>query len=388
MVLVVDECQHLASLEPDFFAEWAKTWETLQKKTKTLLIFIGSDGTALQSLLANPEAKRFFKRTERKELSNFSATTVKRLLKEWRPDCLPEDWLTLLFLTGGVPHYVKAMLEAGATDAAAMLRFALTPDGLLMREGERMLRDEFRDDCAVYFETLARIASGLTRRSDLLASFRERNIESQLYRLEHHFRLIRREEPLGGVATNRGYRFVLTDPFFVFWFRFIHLNRALLEQGNVERLIKKVVAELPDILFGTTLRNAWKDALLESGRYAEVGSWWDRRGEDAVDVVAVNGGKKEILFAEVRRKGSDWEEAELRRRAFRLWRRRRSSGCTRRDSRVSFRKICRPDEEVGRRKRWAGVDFGLRFWGEPGTAVALGKANVAVVRVLGTAWPL
>lgn len=208
------------------------------------------------------------------------------------------------------------MLEAGATDAAAMLRFALTPDGLLMREGERMLRDEFRDDCAVYFETLARIASGVTRRSDLLASFKERNVESQLYRLEHHFRLIRREEPLGGVANNRGYRFALTDPFLVFWFRFIHLNRALLEQGKEERLLEKTVAVLPDILYGTTLRNAWKDALRESGEYAEVGSWWDRRGENEIDVVAVNPTKKEILFGEVRRAPGSGDEGRLRSRAY------------------------------------------------------------------------
>lgn len=318
MVLFIDECQHLGTLEPDFFARWREDWEELRAKTKMLLLFAGSDGTALRSLLANPDAQRFFETTERRELSSFHATTVKRLLMERCPDCLSEDWLTLLFLTGGVPHYVKAMLEAGATDAAAMLRFALTPDGLLMREGERILRDEFRDDCAVYFETLARIASGLTRRSDLLASFKERNVESQLYKLEHHFRLIRREEPLGGVATNRGYRFALTDPFLVFWFRFIHLNRALLEKGEEKRLLQKAVAELPEILFGAPLRGAWKDAFRESGEYAEVGSWWDRRSENEIDVVAVNPTKKEILFAEVRREGSAWDEAELRARAFRF----------------------------------------------------------------------
>ena len=315
-VLFVDECQHLGTLEPDFFAEWEKTWETLQRKTKTLFVFIGSDGTALRSLLANPDAKRFFKTTERRELSCFRATTVKRLLREPRPDCLSEDWLTLFFLTGGVPHYVKAMLEAGATDAAAMLRFALQPDGLLMREGERILREEFRDDCAVYFEMLARIASGVTRRSDLIASFKERNVESQLYKLEHHFRLIRREEPLGGAANNRGYRFALTDPFFVFWFRCIHLNRALIEQGDEKRILEKSVAALPDILYGATLRRAWKDCLRESGEYVEVGSWWDRRGENEIDVAAVNPTEKTILFGEVRRGPDAWNEERLRLRAY------------------------------------------------------------------------
>lgn len=315
-VLFVDECQHLGTLGPEFFARWREDWEELRKKTKTLLIFAGSDGTALRSLLANLDAKRFFDMTERCDLSCFRSTTVKRLIREPRPDCLSEDWLTLLFLTGGVPHYVKAMLEAGATDAAAMLRFALTPDGLLMREGERILRDEFRDDCAVYFETLARIASGVTRRSDLLASFKERNAESQLYKLEHHFRLIRREEPPGGAANNRGFRFALTDPFLVFWFRSIHLNRALLEKGDEKRLLEKTVAVLSDTLYGTTLRNAWKDALCESGEYAEVGSWWDRRGENEIDVVAVNPTKKEILFGEVRREPGSGDDGRLRSRAY------------------------------------------------------------------------
>ena len=55
-----------------------------------------------------------------------------------------------------------------------------------------------------------------------------------------------------------------------------------------------------------------------SGRYAEVGSWGGRRGDDEIDIVAVNGDKREILFAEVRREGSDWKEAELRGRAFRF----------------------------------------------------------------------
>lgn len=314
-VLFVDECQNLGTIEPDFFARWRRNWAELRGNTKMLLIFVGSDGAALRSLLSNSDAELFFGNVDRLTLSPFSFGAMKRFLSERRSDSLPEDWLTMWFLTGGVPHYVETLLEAGALDADAMLRFALAPDGFFVREGEKILREEFCAESAVYFETLAAIAVGKGRRCDLAASLQKRSVGRRLCRLEHHFRLIRREEPLGGVANDQGCRFGLKDRFLIFWFGFVLPNRCLFERGNAERLVAKARALLPDLLFGPVLRDAWKETLLESGEYAEVGSWWDRRGENGVDVVATNPAGKVILFGEVKRDRGDGDEGRLRLRA-------------------------------------------------------------------------
>lgn len=38
----------------------------------------------------------------------------------------------------------------------------------------------------------------------------------------------------------------------------------------------------------------------ESGQWTKVGSWWDRKGENKIDLVAVNRQDKRLLIAEVK----------------------------------------------------------------------------------------
>ena len=57
---------------------------------------------------------------------------------------------------------------------------------------------------------------------------------------------------------------------------------------------------LPDFTGRNVLENWFRQELRETGVYSAVGSWWDRRGENEIDNVAVNPFDHEILFAEVK----------------------------------------------------------------------------------------
>ena len=63
------------------------------------------------------------------------------------------------------------------------------------------------------------------------------------------------------------------------------------------------------------MENYFNKQLLYSGNFNEVGSWWDRKGENEIDIVAVNPFDKEILFVEVKRNRSKYDEDTLRSRA-------------------------------------------------------------------------
>lgn len=315
MVLMIDEFQNLESLEPSFFGELQKYWDRRRKKTKMLLILTGSVATAMREITENINAPLYGRKDGQLILQPFSTATVKKILSDFNPDYTPEDLLTLHMIAGGVPKYIEEMMQSGRTDSASMLRAALTPSSYFITEGETLLRTEFKDDYALYFQILSNIASGKSKRSEILSSFEKNNVESQLYKLENYWRIIRREEPVGGAATNRGHRFVLTDPFLLFWFRYIYPNRSLIEFGKTRRLLERVNQTLPDFVGRHVLESYFKKQLWESGNFNEVGSWWDRKGENEIDIVAVNPFDKEILFVEVKRNRSKYDEDTLRSRA-------------------------------------------------------------------------
>ena len=40
---------------------------------------------------------------------------------------------------------------------------------------------------------------------------------------------------------------------------------------------------------------------MQSGQWTEVGTWWDKRGGNEIDLVAVNSLEKQLEFAEIKR---------------------------------------------------------------------------------------
>ena len=52
---------------------------------------------------------------------------------------------------------------------------------------------------------------------------------------------------------------------------------------------------------GRVLETYFQSKAMESGKYTEVGNWWDRSGENEVDLVAVNEQNHTGFIAEVKR---------------------------------------------------------------------------------------
>lgn len=56
-----------------------------------------------------------------------------------------------------------------------------------------------------------------------------------------------------------------------------------------------------ELFTGRTLELWFQTQAMESGHYTRVGNWWDRRGENELDLVAVNEFDHTGLIAEVKR---------------------------------------------------------------------------------------
>lgn len=50
----------------------------------------------------------------------------------------------------------------------------------------------------------------------------------------------------------------------------------------------------------------------EEGRYTRIGSWWDRKGDNEIDLVCENEFKGVLDFYEIKLSGERYDEARLR----------------------------------------------------------------------------
>ena len=55
----------------------------------------------------------------------------------------------------------------------------------------------------------------------------------------------------------------------------------------------------------------FKRVLMDSKAYTRIGSWWDRKGENEIDIVAENELNDEAVFIEVKRKEDNFDAIAL-----------------------------------------------------------------------------
>ena len=56
-----------------------------------------------------------------------------------------------------------------------------------------------------------------------------------------------------------------------------------------------------DTFSGHTLVQYFREKMMETGNFTRIGSWWDRNGENEIDIIAVDDLKSAIEFYEIKR---------------------------------------------------------------------------------------
>ena len=82
--------------------------------------------------------------------------------------------------------------------------------------------------------------------------------------------------------------------------RFICPYQSLIESGQL-KLLRANINTHYDQFSGKTLERYFQTLFMETGNYTQVGNWWDRKGENEIDIVAINEFTHEGIVAEVKR---------------------------------------------------------------------------------------
>lgn len=107
------------------------------------------------------------------------------------------------------------------------------------------------------------------------------------------------------------------DMFFRFWFRHVYRNQDYIELGRYEALRAKVSKDF-DAFCGFALERYFFWKFVEEAGYTRLGGWWDRKGENEIDLVCEDESANRLDVYEVKRDLARYDAQALRRKAERL----------------------------------------------------------------------
>lgn len=313
VTLFIDEFQDFRRVNPAVFSEMQDAWGRHERRARINLVVCGSVSTLLSKIFRDHKEPLYGRQTTMMTVRPFRTDVLRAILRDHKPSASNEDLLALWAFTGGVAKYVSLLMDARATDRGRMIREIVRENSFFLDEGRAVLVDEFGKDYGNYFSILTGIARGRTARNELEQALGTK-VGGYLTRLEEDYGVIVRRQPLLSRPAAKNLRYAIADEFFQFWFRFVERYGHLVEMRAFDEL-RRLVERDYETFSGLALERWFRERFIERGGLTRLGGWWDRRGENEIDIVAANETDRRATFCEVKRDASRISLPALREKA-------------------------------------------------------------------------
>jgi AAA+ ATPase superfamily predicted ATPase len=297
--LIIDEFQEFANINSSVFSDIQNIWDTHKDSSTINLVCCGSIYSMMKRIFENSKEPLFGRATAKLFINPFDLQVVKQILSDFYPDYKNEDLLAFYMITGGVAKYIEQLIVNKAFTKRKILDAIFKNGSFFLNEGKDVLIDEFGKDYGNYFSILSLIASGKTERGEIESTL-NMPVGGFLDRLEKEYNLIKRYRPFGSKEGSRNNKYKIEDNFLNFWFRFVYKYRSAVEIGNYDYL-REIVERDYETYSGLILEKYFRQKMIESKQFSDIGNYWDRKGENEIDIVAVNDLEKRLVFYEVKR---------------------------------------------------------------------------------------
>jgi AAA+ ATPase superfamily predicted ATPase len=297
--VIIDEFQDFGKINAAIYSEMQNVWDSKKDASKINLLLCGSIYSLMRKIFQNYEEPLFGRQTAQLHLEVFTTQTLKDILSDYYPNYKNEDLLAFYLFTGGVAKYVEYLTEARAFTKKRILDEFFTGNSLLLSEGRNVLIDEFGSDYGNYFSILMLIASSKTSRSEM-ESVMNTSIGGFLDKLESEYGLVKKLRPWSAKPGSKDVKYKIEDNFLSFWFRFIYKYRSAVEIGNLD-YVRDIVERDYEAYSGLVLERYFRQKLIEAKQFSDIGSYWNRKGENEIDIIAANEMEKRLVFYEVKR---------------------------------------------------------------------------------------
>ena len=297
--LVIDEFQEFFNVNPSIFSVMANIWDNAQKESRMNLIVCGSVNRLMTRIFKDAAEPLYGRNTGKLHVEPFRVSVLKTILADHKPDYSNDDLLALWTMTGGVARYVEQLMDARACDRTSMIETIFRSDSSFLDEGLSVLIQEFGKEYGTYFSILSAIASGHTDYAQIKNDVGT-EVGSFLSKLEHDYELIKRKLPIFTPPRAKCANYVIDDCFFRFWFHFVWKYQYLRELGRFDVLRDRVERDF-NTFSGYALERYFYWKFLEERKYTRMDAWWDRKGENEIDLVCEDEVSNRIDFYEIKR---------------------------------------------------------------------------------------
>ena len=305
-IVVIDEFQRLSECE-GAISLMQKFWDEDFSRRKAMMILSGSSIGVIRRVALEGDAPLYGRRTY--------TIGVKPLefldLREWFKNYSGEDLVKIYAAFGGTPAYLEK-IDEGIPPERNIIGLILKKGGALYDEPEYLLLEELRVP-SHYMDILTAISFGKRTFSEIsdFTKVRRENLTTYLSSLEM-LKLISREHPVL-VEKKRTY-YVMTDPFFEFWFRFVRPNKSVLELGLEESLWRNIEEDFNSYL-GLVFERISREHIVSKIRSGEIEidadviGRWEYGGEE-IDLIAYSSREKRGILFEVKWKELQYSDAK------------------------------------------------------------------------------
>jgi AAA+ ATPase superfamily predicted ATPase len=297
MIVALDEFPYLIELEKGVVSTFQKIWDELLKGKRVFLLLCGSSIGMMETEVLSYRSPLHGRRTGQWKVEPFMFGEFKEIFKKNSIEELVKIWS----IFGGTPFYLS-FVDLTQTVEMNIKKKILTKGEVLYSEPTILLKEEFREP-RTYMLILKYISLGYNSQGKLssITGIEKGNLSKYLAVLEET-RLVEYILPLG--QRKRGI-YVLNDPFFNFWFRFVYPNLSDLEIGLVDEAFSRIAPQL-NMYYGAMFERLIIELIKSKElnmpfNFDWVGKWW-HKGEE-IDIVALNSETNNILFSECK-----WQE--------------------------------------------------------------------------------
>lgn len=307
--IVFDEFQNFIKVNPAIPSHIQDLWDRYHEKVKVNMVACGSIYNMMHRIFDNEDEPLYGRQDCRINMLPFRISVLKQILHDHNPKYTPEDLLCLYMLTGGVAKYVAWLMDAKAVTKAKMLRWVTQAGSPYLTEGTELIMSEFGKDYTNYLSILQLIASGLTTQSEIDGAI-GKNTGAYLDNLEVEYSYIHHRQPMFSKPGGRNSRWQLEDCFLRFWFRFILRNQSLVEMERNDLLLE-IIERGYEQYSGLVLEQYFRQKWIEEERVTLVGNYWDRKGLNEIDMIALNDIDKTAVVAEIKRQRKKMSSSDL-----------------------------------------------------------------------------
>ena len=306
MVLVFDEFPYAALANTSLPSALQIAIDHNFKRTNVMLILSGSNEGFMESKVLGAKSPLFGRRTAQIRLQPFDFLDAARFL----PNTEPAEQVSYYATFGGTPYYLS-QLDESAGYQSNVINLCFDKLGTLYEEPMMLLREELREP-AIYFSMMQAISSGESTPKAIAehSGVDRSNINLYLQTLSG-LGLIEKRVPFGeNPDRSRRSMYVIKDPFFAYWFRFVGPNMGAVEQNSGAIAAHKLAfGNAFDTYAGQQFESICAQWLARANAASALpflatsfGKWWgtnpSKREQTDIDVIAADVASKTILMGE------------------------------------------------------------------------------------------